>query len=155
MKNYWPILNYEIQMYMGARHLQGFPIVGADQNVLTIQESAMTEIKALHVRILADIFLERKNSDDVNIDDLLPDWRDRNLTVAHNLENAYTKKLDIGHTPKWYLNKYLAHPDKRRGDRFDWAPIIERMDKPLKNVFKTLPMDKLYALKYFQKYLEV
>ena len=100
----------------------------------------MTEVKALHVRILVDIFLERKNSDDINIDDILPDWREKHQTVVHNLEVAYDEKLEIGKSPRWYLNKYLAHPDKRRGDHFDWAPVIIRMDKPLKEVFKTLPM---------------
>lgn len=153
MMNFWPVLNYEIQMYFGARHLQGYPIGGADQNMITLQTSALTEVKALHVRILVEIFLKRKYEDDINIDDLLPDWREKNTTVAHNLENAYDKKLRIGESPRWYLNKYLAHPDKRRGDHFDWAPIIGRMDTPLKNVFKTLPVDKLDALKYFQKYL--
>ena len=155
MENFWPILNYEIQMYFGARHLQGYPIKGADHNIITLQTSALTEVKALHVRILVEIFLKRKYPDDINIDDLLPVWREKNATVAHNLENAYDKKLKIGKSPRWYLNKYLAHPDKRRGDHFDWAPVIIRMDTPLKNVFRTLPMDKLEALKYFQKYLEI
>jgi hypothetical protein len=153
MRDYWPILNYEIQMYFGARYLQGFPIKGADPNLITLHTSAMTEIKALHVRILVDIFLERKNSDDINIDDILPGWREKYKTVAHNLEIAYDKKLGIGKSPKWYLNKYLAHPDKRRGDHFDWAPIIKRMDTPLNEVFKTLPTDKLGALIYFENYL--
>lgn len=153
MKDYWAILNYEIQMYFGARHLQSFPINGASRSLTTLQASAMTEVKALHVRILLDIFLERKNSDDINIDDILPDWREKNQTVVHNLEIAYNKKLEIGKTPKWYLNKYLAHPDKRRGDHFDWAPVIKRMDTPLKEVFKTLPTEKLHALVFFQKYL--
>ena len=153
MRDYWPILNYEIQMYFGARHLQGFPIRGVDRSIITLQTSAMTEVKALHIRILVDIFLNRKNRDDINIEDLLPDWRDQHKTVAHNLEVAYNKKLGIGKSPRWYLNKYLAHPDKRRGDHFDWAPVIKRMDTPLKNVFKTLPMDKLGMLRFFQKYL--
>jgi hypothetical protein len=153
MKDYWAVLNYEIQMYFGARYLQGFPIKGADQILIGLQTSAMTEVKALHVRILLDMFLERKNSDDINIDDILPDWREKHKTIVHNLEVAYNKKLEIGRSPKWYLNKYLAHPDKRRGDHFDWAPVIKRMDTPLKEVFKTLPIDKLYALVYFRKYL--
>ncbi len=155
MRNYWPILNYEIQMYIGARHLQGFPIPKADPILITLQASAITEVKALHIRILADIFLNRKQSDDINIDDLIPDWRQLHATVAHNLDVAYNKKLAIGRSPKWYLNKYLAHPDKRRGDHFDWTPIIKRMDAPLKAVFKTSPMDKLGALRYFRKYLSV
>jgi hypothetical protein len=153
MRDYWPILNYEIQMYFGARHLQGFPIMGGDQNVITIQMSAMTEVKALHVRILVDIFLERKNSDDINIDDILPNWREEHKIIAHDLEVAYDKKLETGKSPRWYLNKYLAHPDKRRGDHFEWTPVINQMDPPLKKIFKTLPMEKLSALMYFQKYL--
>ncbi len=153
--DFWPVLNYEIQMYFGSRHLQGFPIVGADRNIIALQTSALTEVKALHVRILVEIFLKRKYPDDINIEDLLPDWREKNETTAHNLESVYDKKLQIGESPRWYLNKYLAHPDKRRGDHFNWAPVIKTMDTPLKNVFKTLPMEKLDALKYFQKYLSV
>ena len=141
-------------MYFGARHLQGLPIEGADHNIIKLQESAMTEVKALHVRILVDIFLERKNKDDINIDDILPDWRENNPIVVHNLKSAYDKKLDIGKHPRWYLNKFLAHPDKRRGDHFNWAPIIRRMDPSLKSIFKTLPTEKLFALEYFQKYLD-
>ena len=156
MNDYWPVLNYEIQMYFGARHLQGLLIRGVDQNIITILASAMTEVKALHIRILVEIFLERNpRFDDINIDDLLPDWREKNATVAHNLKNAYDKKLNIGESPRWYLNKYLAHPDKRRGDHFDWTPVIKRMDPMLKSVFRTLPTDRLFALNYFQKYLDV
>jgi hypothetical protein len=155
MKDYWPVLNYEIQMYFGARHLQAYLIKGADQNIISLQTSALTEVKALHVRIVVEMFQKRKYPNDINIDDLLPDWREKNAIVARNLENAYDKKLKIGESPKWYLNKYLAHPDKRRGDHFDWKPVIVRMDTPLKNVFRTLPAEKLFALKYFQKYLDV
>ncbi len=151
--DYWAVLNYEIQMYFGARYLQGFPIPGADQNLVTMQTSAMVEVKTLHIRILSDIFLGTRQRDDICIDDFLPEWRERNQTIANNLRVAYTKKLEIGKSPKWYLNKYLVHPDKRRGDHFDWAPIIRRMDPPLKDIFRSLPMDKLVALQYFQKFL--
>jgi hypothetical protein len=152
--DYWAVLNYEIQMYFGARHLQGYPILNANRNLIILQTSAMTEVKALHIRILADIFLGTQNKNDINIDDLIPDWRIKNLVIANDLDIAYNTKLKIGESPKWYLNKYLAHPDKRRGNHFDWAPIIRRMDPPLKEVFKSLPMEKLEALKYFQKYLK-
>jgi hypothetical protein len=155
MRDYLPILNYEIQMYFGARHLQGCPIGGANQNLVTLQTCALTEVKVLHIRILVDIFLPRKQSDDINIDDLIPDWRIKNATVAHNLKIAYNKALQIGKSPKWYLNKYLAHPDKRRGDHFDWSPIITRMDPELKAVFKTLPIAKFSALQIFRNYLSI
>lgn len=58
--DYWAVLNYEIQMYLGARLLQGFPIQGVNKNIIILQTSAMTEVKALHTRILVDIFLPRK-----------------------------------------------------------------------------------------------
>jgi len=155
MRNLWPILNYEIQMYLGARYLQGFPIKLSDHNLTRLQESAMTEVKALHTRILVAILLEKTDPDNINIDDLIPTWRKENAILAHNLKNDYTKKLNIGHHPKYYLNKYLAHPDKRRGDHFDWAPIVDRMDPSLKSIFRTLPKDEnlLPTLIIFGKYI--
>jgi len=153
MTDKWAILNYEIQMYLGARLLQGVrfqSIPGLRGLSKTLQESAITEVKALHIRILVDIFLARKQGDDINIDDLLPNWRDNNKTVAHNLDIAYNKKLETGRSPKWYLNKFLVHPDKRRGDSFNWAPIIIRMDPVLRDVFRTLPDEKLQALQILQ-----
>ena len=153
MRDYGAVLNYEILMYFGVQHLQRFEIGGVNRNLMVIQRNAMTEVKALHIRILVDIFLERRNRDDINIDDILPDWRKKHKTVSRNLEVAYKKKLEIGKSPKWYLNKYLAHLDKRRGDHFDWTPVIRRMEKPLKEAFKTLPVDKLPTLGHFQKYI--
>ena len=70
--DYWAVLNYEIQMYFGARHLQGYPIKGADHNLIALQTNAMIEVKALHIRILVDIFLGTNQKDDINIDNLLP-----------------------------------------------------------------------------------
>lgn len=156
-KDLWPVLNYEIQMYLGVRHLQGFVINASDPIVTILQASSMAEVKALHIRILAEMFLAPSSNqkDNIHIDDLLPTWRTENATIAHNLMISYTKNLHIGHPPKWYLNKFLAHPDKRRGDSFDWTPVIKRMDPPLKDVFRTLPVEKLYALKVFHKYLSV
>jgi hypothetical protein len=153
MRDDGAVLNYEILMYLGVQHLQRLAIGGINRNLIVIQRNTMTEVKALHIRILVDIFLERRNRDDINIDDILPDWRKKHKTVSHNLEVAYKKKLEIGKSPKWYLNRYLAHPDKRRGDHFNWTPVIRRMEKPLKETFKTLPVDKLPALGHFQKYI--
>lgn len=153
MMDYWAVLNYEIQMYLGARLLQGFPIQGVNKNIIILQTSAMTEVKALHTRILVDIFLPRKQKTILILTIFCLIGEKKNKIAIHNLENAYDKKLDIGHSPKWYLNKYLVHPDKRRGDHFNWAPLIERMDPPLKNIFTTLPLEKLEALKFFEKYI--
>jgi hypothetical protein len=155
MKDLWPILNYEIQMYLGIRHLQGFVINAKDPVVTILHASGLVEVKALHTRILLEIFTDHPKKDNINIDQLLPPWRKDNATVAHNLVIAHTKNLQIGHSPKWYLNKFLAHPDKRRAESFNWAPVIQRMDQPLKAVFKTLPEDKLYALRVFKKYIHL
>lgn len=152
MRDYGVILNYEILMYLGVQHFQRFAKGGVNRNLMVIQRNAMTEVKALHIRILVDIFLERRNRDDINIDDILPNWRKKHKTVSRSLEFAYKKKLEIGKSPKWYLNKYFAHPDRRRGDHFDWTPVIRQMEKPQKEAFKTLPVDKLPALGYFQNF---
>ena len=153
-KNGWAVLNYEIQMYLGARHLQGFPFVKSPL-LNELQTCALVEVKALHIRILVEMFLERKQADDINIDDIFPDWRNKHVIIAHNLENAYKKKLKNGYSSKTCLNKFLVHPDKRRGDSFNWGPIIEIMDPSLKEVIRTLPKEKLSALQIvLGKYLD-
>lgn len=140
-------------MYLGVRLLQGVrfqTVPGLQKPILTIQQSAMIEVKALHTRILVEIFLERNpRVDDINIDDLIPTWREEYPTIAHNLKTAYKSKLKAGNihqSPKWFLNKFLVHADKRRGDSFDWSPIIGRMNPYLRAVFQTLPVDKLPTL---------
>jgi hypothetical protein len=151
--NKWEILNYEILMYLGAQVIQRLVFISRPDFLnLTgrLVQNAGTEVKALHIRILADIFLERKSgSDDINIDDLLPSWRTDQAVVAHNLEKAYSDTLKIAnleHPPRWFLNKFLAHPDKRRSNKFNWNPIIDRMDPHLRAVFTTLPEEHLPAL---------
>ena len=161
MTDKWAILNYEIQMYFGARHLQGYPINPSDKQLSDIQQSALVEVKALHTRILVEMFLERTWKDNINIDDLLPDWRKDHEHLLQILINAYNETVyideqGVGYSPRDCFNKFLAHPDQRRGDHFDWAPIITRMDPVLRGVLRTLPMDpdRMFALVFFRKYLK-
>ena len=116
------VLSYEIQMYLGARHLQGLQIPQSaphSEKLKIILESALVEVKALHIRILLEIFLERTKLENINIDDILPNWRKEHADIIQSLENAYNKIiLKNGFTCKKCLNKFLAHPDKQRGDKF-------------------------------------
>jgi len=147
----WAILNYEIQMYFGARILQSARFSHLYPEMIKVLESAMTEVKLLHIRILVEIFLKRKHKDDINIDDLLPAWRENNRAVLDDLKTAYTTDLAIGRSSEWYLNKFLAHPDRERGFGFDWAPIVKQMDPPLRRVFSTLPSFPLQFLDFVRR----
>jgi hypothetical protein len=161
MSDQWSVLNYEIQQYIGARWLQGhLPQIPKEHpdKFLTVYQNTLVELKALHIRILTDIFLPKtaKNPDDIDIEDLIPDWRKTNSTVAVQLENDYKTPLSSTPSPKICLNKYLFHPDKLRGSSFDWADVIRRMDPSIKAVLKTLPVEdpRLNALGFFRKYLD-
>ena len=143
-------------MYLGARHLQGFPL-GRGPLLGVLQTCALVEVKVLHTRILAEMFLPRKQPDDVNVVDLVPDLAARFPNVAHNLQVAYGKKLKLvngSYSSRVCLNKFLAHPDRRRGDRFDWAPVIRTMDGPLRAAIRTLPRERFDALRVLGKYLD-
>lgn len=155
MTNLWNVLNYEIQMYFGIQILQRINIVSTDPALTVITQNAVTEVKALHIRILTEIFVQKRRPDDIKIEDLIPSWREENQVVLQNLENAYNSPLAIGETPKWYLDKFLAHATMKRGDSFDWSPVIDRMDPPLRSALATLPVDQLPTLAYFHQFFPI
>lgn len=149
MTNLWAVLNYEIQMYFGIEMLQHFQLTASHPAIMTLLTSGLTEVKVLHTRILTQLFLPGGKPDDIKIDDLLTAWRGGHADLVRELEDAYTKPLEIGEAPKWYLDKYLAHATKNRGDSFDWTPITHRMDPPLRAILKSLPTDDLPNLAAF------
>jgi hypothetical protein len=154
LEKWWAILNYEIQMYCGVTDLQLAHSKPSNEAISiedAIMTSGLTEVKVLHVRVLAEMFLDRKFPDDLNIDDLIPTWRVDNSELLTTLRQAYEGKLDIGESPKYYLDKYLAHATKPRGRSFDWKPITWRMDPIIKTVLATLPAEKLSMVAYFKK----
>lgn len=155
MSDLWSVLNYEIQMYFGVQILQRINIQSSDPALTVITTSALTEVKSLHIRILTEVFLSGGRSDDIKIEQLLPLWRQENAGVLKTLEIAYTEDLETGKCPKWYLDKFLAHATKKRGDSFDWTPIVNKMDPPLRRALATLPVDKLPALAYFRQFFPI
>jgi hypothetical protein len=149
MTDGWAVLEYEIQMYLGAEALQRANTDKSDEVRWGILRNCLSEVKLLHTRILTQVFLKGGQRDDIKIDQLLPHWSRDNRDLVDSLEEAYSKPLDIGKSPKWYLDKYLAHATKQRGASFIWEPITETMDPPLRAVLKTLPKQRLQALGYF------
>lgn len=157
MTDLWKVLNYEIQMYFGIQILQRMHLGSNDPALMTIIQSSATEVKALHIRILTEIFMPRghRRDDDIKIENLIPSWRETNPSPLQILVTAYSTPLEIGETPKWYLDKFLAHATMKRGDSFDWSPVINRMDPPLRSALATLPVDKLPTLAYFRQFFPI
>ncbi len=158
----WKVLNYELQMYYGSTLVQKLDLklaktgdlakalgvfqikarlteqlLGVIQAVIT---SGQTETKALHIRVLTEMFLARKRENDLNIDDLIPSWRAKHPDLIKVLYKAYTDKLSIGNSPKGYIDTHMAHATKMRDDHFNWKPVINRMDPPIKAILATLAM---------------
>jgi hypothetical protein len=102
---------------------------------------------------LTEVFLSQGEKDDIKIDHLLPEWRKENILVFKELERAYEEPLAAGESPKVYINKLLAHATFKRGDRFNWSPVVVRMSPPLIDVLKTLPRDQFPGLR-FLKYVQ-
>jgi hypothetical protein len=158
MKNLWRILEYEFQMYYAIEVLQEWDMKNRprDPEQLTgfhqVLTNALTEVKILHIRVLTGVFLRRNPelSEDLNIDDLLPEWRSDNLGLVEALYVAYNGTLSTGDSPRGHMNKFLAHATKSRGRGFNWTPVTEAMDPPLRAIFSTLPIEHLPTLAVFR-----
>jgi len=104
--------------------------------------NALSESQILHIRVLAEIFLlnvGRKT--DVKIDNVLPTWRQENASIIQELEDIYKTPLDTGMSPKDYIDKRIAHATPNCRGRFNWSPVIQKMNSPLVNVIWALPND--------------
>jgi hypothetical protein len=149
------VVSYEIEMFLGTQILQKTKIQSKAQDKILegFLRNALTESRILQIRVLTEVFLSRGQKDDIKIDNLLPNWRQENIEVFKELENAYMQPLEIGESPKVYIDKLLAHATTKRGDRFNWVPVVNRMNPPLIKVLRTLSIDQFPSL-MFLKYVE-
>jgi hypothetical protein len=154
MSNPFAVVNYEIEMFLGTQILQKANVQFSPP--LEILEgywrNALTDSRIVHIRVLTEVFLSRGEKDEIKIDHLLPEWRNENIVVFNELERAYEEPLAAGESPKVYIDKLLAHATSKRGDRFNWSPVVVRMNPPLMRVLKTLSMDQFPGL-MFLKYV--
>jgi len=155
MINPFEVVNYEIERFLGTQILQKTKIQSSapDKILEGFLRNALTESRILHIRVLTEVFLSQGQKDDIKIDKLLPNWRNENTDVIKELESAYVETLEVGESPKVYINKLLAHATTKRGNRFNWTPVVIRMNPPLLGVLRTLSIDQFPGL-MFLKYVE-
>jgi hypothetical protein len=155
VSNPFDVVNYEIEMFLGAQILQKTKIHSATQDKILegFLRNAITESQVLHIRVLTEVFLSQGRKDDIKIDNLIPNWSLDNIEAFKQLEAAYIERLETGESPKVYIDKLLAHATTKRADSFNWAPVVRRMNPPIINVLKCLSMDQFPGL-MFLKYIE-
>jgi len=120
----WAVFDYEAWMFheMGELWLkrkarfegQDLPVRNA------IEESAL-----LHARLLCEIILDDKWPDDIKLTDLLSG---SDMAATRRDVDALRSHYGDGEpsTPRWTLNKLLAHPTKKRGTSHDYGPMEGR-----------------------------
>lgn len=140
------VINYEIMMFLFTRksvRLQGTP---AD---IYLTKNALVESRVLHIRVLTEFFLSRKENrdSDIKLNELFPTIHAEHASLIEVLRNAYDTNLPaIEKSPKTLIDQLLAHATIKRDASFNWTPVIEIMDQPLVNLLKVLPPGKFPSL---------
>jgi len=119
-EEWWKVYNYEVGMFQHLQSTSGLSSLIFQQGI----QNAILESLLLHVRNLSEIMIS-------------DDRRDDNLTLkmlVPNFDSAKTKELKQAycngrpeHTPKWIIDKKLAHPTTKRTDHYDWGAVLNRM----------------------------
>jgi hypothetical protein len=137
--NYWVVVQYEFEMYSRIGEMQRhIPHDVALKN-------ALTESFLLHTRNLCELVGpdSKKRGDDLRLTDLFPDWETGSKYIdvkglIADLVSVYGE--DVPETPRWTLNKRLAHPTRPRADKdgHDYTHIVQLLDAKIRGVFNEL-----------------
>ena len=140
--NPWIVLDYEVLMFLGTSHVRENLQGGNGPNTQIIRNS-LVESSLLHIRILADIFLDRcKYSDDIGRNKLNINFEEGKLSEKIKvLADKYGNSRDEN-SNCWIINKRLAHPTIHRSDSYNYAKVFNSLETPLKDLIKCV-----YALK--------
>jgi hypothetical protein len=129
------VLDYEVQMFLGTRHLLSNSKFGEGRKAL-IAKNAIVESSLIHTRILADIFLSRsKYPDDIHLQDLGLVNNGESGVLIKSLEDAYGKPKDKN-SNCWTINKMLAHPTTLRSESYDYSIVYQTLDSPITALIK-------------------
>lgn len=154
--NPWEAFFYEVQMYWGMIRIReaignsnGWQIAVIQRRrllvpcqrsrklkpeMLTLTMNAMIESKLIHIRVLAEIILETgSGDDDIKLRHLIGNWQSHQELVAavDELCRAYGR-AHTPNSPRWILNKMLAHFTGFRLSSYGYKEFFERIDPPLK-----------------------
>jgi hypothetical protein len=139
----WRIIDYETSMFQWLSQIRiNEPV---EPGLPEVIRNALAESYLLHVRNLCEIFLpdKEKRSDDLRPRDLFPDWDsgDRYLAIKETIAGLVAKygKGDPD-TPRWHLNKRLAHSTLVRGEStgHNYAPHLTELVPLLSDVLRQL-----------------
>jgi hypothetical protein len=127
----WIVFGYEIQMYFETRNLLKY-LKNKDPNNLInlITRNATVESELLHTRIMIEILISQgSETDDITLKDLMPEWHstENAKLLTGKLKDIYGKRNEKD-SPRWILNKMLAHPTKWRTDRFDYGQVMRKIE---------------------------
>lgn len=128
----WEVLDYEADMFYAMWSLlrpdhQGYAIL--DLHI----RNAVVESALLHLRQLAAILLSEGDApDDINLSDLLPGFQPARVD---ELKRAYGERGQAN-TPRWIINKMLAHPTSRRGRTYDYTRLLNQLAPLLDHVIQ-------------------
>ncbi len=143
------VINYEIMMFLRAFIFEQrkMLIQATNAELLLYTTNALAEARVLHIRVLTEIFLSGGLDDDIKANRIMPEWCSQNTSILSELNDAYKTELSqIGESPKTLIDKHLAHATFKRGESFDWSPVIKRMEQPLIKVLKTLRNEQFPSL---------
>jgi len=111
------------------RELTAIPAGDPLRNIWVLR-NGVPEGVLLHTRNLCD-FCTSKNPNDIKPSDLFGDYekKDPEHDELKRLISLLKKEYGANSkgSPKWALNKMLAHPTKERGDSFDYTPYLQRI----------------------------
>lgn len=102
--------------------------------------NAFIESKLLHIRVLAEILLQKGTEpDDIKLQQLAPNWEEDQQLVKDlgELKKAYGNAKTID-TPCWIINKMMAHFTSTRLSSFNYQTLFEKIDPPLKACIKRI-----------------
>jgi hypothetical protein len=138
-ENPWQVFNYEVYMLFYTTYLSALYTKQINGNIEKARLNAIVESRLLHIRILTELLLSNnKNPDKDNIvlEDIVPigQQNDKLESYISELRKKYGTRKNEG-SPRWTLNKMLAHPSRIRGSSYNYqesvidivCPVIEKI----------------------------
>lgn len=124
----WNVFDYESYMYLYTYVFVNNFAFESDNIEKQAIKNSYVESLMLHTRILSEILITKQeyDSDDINVDRIIPPEKQSNHLekLLLELNTAYGKSNEVG-SPRWTLNKMLAHATLLRGSFYNYDHILE------------------------------